>query len=309
MKNNLALLVLVVLLVSLSSAASALEIEEYTAAAYIVDSKLQEEVSLKIYNDREEPLVRFIYPFGGRLKNLTVYDSVGELEYSSKYTGEKTYVTCTLRKPLSTGRDYKITYKFYLDGQITRKETTYILSTSHSLLANVENFDFTIVLPEGYGIAGESVSPRPGKFGSDGRHVILEWNLYEPIPPELREFDAIVLYESLFGEKPLWWEGKENYIYLTVAAVVLIASVALLRRFRRKQTNDKIDILKDDEQAIMRLILEHDGIDQREIQRETDFSKTKVSKILSELEKRGVVRKEQVGRRNKIFLTKKLKEP
>ena len=118
-----------------------------------------------------------------------------------------------------------------------------------------------------------------------------------------------MLYENLLGEKPPWWEGKENYIYLAILAVMLAASVYLFRRFKRKRTNDKIDILKEDEQAIMRLIIEKDGIDQREIQRVTDFSKTKVSKILSELEKRGVIRKEQAGRRNKIFLTKKLREP
>ena len=164
------IVVLIGLLVFLSSPVFALEIEEYQVTAYIVDSKLQEEVTLEVHNDREEPLARFTYPFGGGLKNLTVHDSVGKLEYSSKYTGEKTYVTCTLRKPLSMGRDYDITYRFYLDGQITRKESTYILSTSHSLLANVKNFDFTIALPEGYGIAGQSVSPHPGKFMSDGRH-------------------------------------------------------------------------------------------------------------------------------------------
>jgi uncharacterized membrane protein len=303
------LVVLIGLLVFFSSPAFALEIEEYQATANIVDSKLLEEVTLKIHNDNEEPLVRFTYPFGDRLKNLTVYDSAGKLEYSSKYTGEKTYVISTLRKPLSTGKEYHITYKFYLDDQITRKETTYILSTSHSLLANVKTFDFTIALPEGYGIAGQSVSPHPGKFMSDGRRVVLEWNLHEPIPPELRQFDVIVLYENLLGEKRPWWEGKENYIYLAIVAVISAGSFYLLRRFRKKQTNDKIDILKEDEQAIMRLIIEKDGIDQREIQRETDFSKTKVSKILSELEKRGVIRKEQTGRRNKIFLTKKLKEP
>ena len=300
--------VIIYLLVFLSGSVYALEIEEYKATAYVIDNKLQEEVTIKVYNDREEPLVRFTYPFGGKLKNLSVHDSVGELEHSSKYTGDKTYVTGTLRKPLSAGNYYEITYKFYLDDQITRKETTYILSTTHSLLANVKSFDFTIALPEGYGIAGRSVSPHPGKFMSDGRHVILEWNLQEPIPPELREFDAIVLYENLLGEKLPWWEGKQTYLYLVMAAAISAGSFYVFKRFRKKQTNDKIGILKEDEQAIMRLIMDQDGIDQREIQRETDFSKTKVSKILSELEKRGVIRKEQAGRRNKIFLTKKLKE-
>ena len=74
------------------------------------------------------------------------------------------------------------------------------------------------------------------------------------------------------------------------------------------QEGKKIDILKGDEQAILKLVMEEDGIDQRKIQEITDFSKAKVSKIISELEKRGVVRKEQIGRRNKIYLAGKLRE-
>lgn len=299
------IVMLIGLLVFLSAPVFALEISEYQATVYIMDRRLQEEITLKIYNNQEEPLAEFTYPFSGRLQSLAVHDPEGKLEHSLKYTGEQTYVTSTLRNPLLAGEDYIITYKFYLDGQITRKESTYILSTSHSLLATVKNFDFTIALPEGYGVVGQSVSPKPGEFTSDGRRVILHWNLNEPIPAALREFKAIVLYENLLGER---YAGLESKVYYIAIISILIVSVYLFSRFKKKQTNNKIEILKEDEQAIMRLIIEKDGIDQREIQRKTDFSKTKVSKILSELEKRGVIRKEQVGRRNKIFLTEKLRE-
>ncbi|MFV2040863.1 MAG: helix-turn-helix transcriptional regulator [Candidatus Hydrothermarchaeales archaeon] len=44
------------------------------------------------------------------------------------------------------------------------------------------------------------------------------------------------------------------------------------------------------------------------MQRKTDFSKTKVSKILSELERREAIRKESMGKKNKIYLTEKLKD-
>lgn len=303
------ILILIGFLVFLFTPVHALEISEYQVTSYIVGNQFQEEVTFRIKNNQEEPLTKFTYPFGGILQNLTVYDSEGKLEYSSKYTGEKTYVKSILRKPLPTGGEYWITYKFYMDGQVTQKEGTYILSTSHSLLANVKNFGFTIALPEGYGVTDHSVSPTPEGIMSDGRRVILEWNLEEPIPAALREFNAIVLYENLLGERHPWWKGREDYIYIAIIVTILAASIYLSKRLKKKQTNEKIEILKEDEQAIMRLIIEKDGIDQRDIQKETDFSKTKVSKILSELEKRGAIRKEQVGRRNRIFLTKKLREP
>lgn len=297
--------ILIGLLVFLSAPVFALDILEYKVIAQVVNGGLAEKVTLKVHNDHEEPLTSFTYPFSGTLKNLSVHDAAGKLVHTSDYTGEKTYVRTTLKTPLLEGEDYLIIYEFFLDRQSIKRENTYILSTSHSLLANVKTFDFIITLPEGYGLMGQSVSPKPEKILSDGRHVILEWDLNEPIPPSLREFTIIVLYEQLLIP---FWAGKEDYIYIAILTVILVSIVFLFRRLKKKHTNEKIDILKEDEQSIIRLILEKDGIDQREVQRVTDFSKTKVSKILTELEKRGAIRKEQVGRRNKIFLTKKLKE-
>ncbi len=91
--------------------------------------------------------------------------------------------------------------------------------------------------------------------------------------------------------------------------MLFIFAILLFIRLRTHESIEgKIDILKEDEQLILKIVAEEDGIEQREIQRRTDFSKTKVSKILAELDKRGAIRKETVGKKNKIYLTEKLKD-
>ncbi len=65
--------------------------------------------------------------------------------------------------------------------------------------------------------------------------------------------------------------------------------------------------MKDDERIIIDLVQENDGIVQMRLCDHTGFSKAKVSKIVSEMEKRKIVRVERVGRRNKLFLSEEFK--
>jgi uncharacterized membrane protein len=299
-------IILLLAFVLLAGGVYAQEITSYSVDTSIEDVVVHETITLTLLNTHEEGLTDFTYPFSGRLYNLVVTDSSGRtLRYSSDFKGGKTYVTTYFENPLLGGENYTIFYKFDLQGQITKMENTYILTETHSLLANVKNFALTIALPEGFGLV--EVSPGPNKIVSDGRRHILSWQLNEPIPIGFRGFKVIVLYEKLV---PPWWVGKEKHIYGAMVVIVfsLLGGIAYLRVRSKEKVESKIEVLKEDEQEIMKLIIENDGIDQRDIQRETGFSKAKVSKILSELERRGIIRKEPYGRRNKIFLTKKIKE-
>jgi hypothetical protein len=271
------------------------EISKYQVKSYIDKMVLQEEVYITLFNTHDQKLEEFTYPFNGYLEGLSVSDLSGELEFSSILKGGKTYTTCTFKDPLLPGENRTIRYQYFINDRIDKKENTYILNTGYSILANVKNFELLLALPEGYGIVKEGASPLPDEKRSDGRRVFLTWKIEEPvlIPGE---FKVIVLYERLIGPKA-WW--REALFIAFIGAIGLGIYLKI-----KKSKLRKIEILKEDEQAIMKLVIEKDGIDQREIQRRTGFSKAKVSKILSELEKRGAIRKEPIGRRNKIFLKK-----
>jgi uncharacterized membrane protein len=298
-----------VVLLLLLAQVKAIEITNYRASLEIEDELARGEVTLSLLNDQNASIVEFRYPFFGRLEELEVVSGEEKLSFNVEVSGERTYVITPLPEPLEYGESYEITYRYLLRDVVERHENIYILSVTHSLFANVKNFEFTVALPPGYGVVENGVSPESTPT-SDGRRVILKWELHEPIPPEFKDFRVIVIYETLFEAR--------NYLYpallaLAVAVILFLSykylkargiSIRLLLD-RKKRLEEKIEILKEDEQKIMKLIIENDGIDQRDIVKITGFSKTKVSKILSELEKRGAIRKEQVGRRNKIYLAKK----
>lgn len=326
------LIILLLLVLILVPVASAQEISDYRVEAEIEGQTLYEKVAISILNNHDYSLREINYPFNGRVENLKSYDPQGGLESETKYIGDKTYVKVYFRGTLMPGGEYTVRHEFQTPQKISEYNNTYLLSTAYSLLANVKKFELTLRLPEGMGIVeGEAnIVPKPEEVTTDGRQIILRWTEKNPA-----EFRVFVRYEPLvvktppptttpapttlppinIPQFPAW------YSYLPILSAVLIIFLIILVSYimadkwrvklpfsKRRDISEKIDILKEDEQEILRIIMESDGIIQRKIQDLAGFSKAKVSKILSELEKRGAVRKEQIGRRNKIYLTEKLKE-
>src|SRR3989338_10653086 len=80
-----------------------------------------------------------------------------------------------------------------------------------------------------------------------------------------------------------------------------------LKETRKKQDYDEkfdflLKALNDDEKNIMKALKEQDGIEQATLRIRTNMSKTKLSIVLSELEKKGLVKKVPEGKKNRIYL-------
>lgn len=77
---------------------------------------------------------------------------------------------------------------------------------------------------------------------------------------------------------------------------------------KQKEKDDKFSLilstLNNDEKNIMKFVREQDGIEQSTLRIRTDFSKAKLSAILTDLEKRNLIKKVEKGKKNLIFLKK-----
>lgn len=302
------IVILILLMLSIGGA-TALEIKSYSASLEVKGGHAAQDITLNIVNRQETKVGEFRYPFFGNVRDVVVYGNGERIPFEKDASGGKVYIKANLSKKLDTNDAYTLRYLYNISGIVERRDDLYILTTTYPLFANVKNFNLSITLPPGYGLAENKVSMSPeGRVTSDGRRMILNWELHEPIPSEFGNFRVIVLYESLAPyEQP---PGGYTYVIVGVGVLILLALIIVLKREKMrkyfekkdKRYEEKIDILRGDEQKIMKLVIENNGIDQREIVRKTGFSKTKVSKILAELEKRDAVKKEQVGRKNKIFL-------
>ncbi len=83
--------------------------------------------------------------------------------------------------------------------------------------------------------------------------------------------------------------------------------IGSLRETKKKHDKDEkfeflLKALNEDEQKIMKAVKDQDGIEQATLRIRTGMSKTKLSVVLSELEKKGLVSKVPEGKKNKVFL-------
>ena len=135
--------------------------------------------------------------------------------------------------------------------------------------------------------------PTEGTQGTDGRRIFIEWNFENPKLGS--SIDVTVLYEEL--------QTNETMVLLGVLGVVLILAFIFVKS--RKTSYDIImPVLTRDERKVMEMILASDKkeINQNDVVRELDASKAKVSRIIKNLEIRGLIEIKHIGRKNKIKL-------
>ncbi|WP_457612124.1 DUF7343 domain-containing protein [Methanocaldococcus sp.] len=81
-----------------------------------------------------------------------------------------------------------------------------------------------------------------------------------------------------------------------------------IKRYLSSKCEMLWNFLTDEEKKIIELIREYGSITQKELVELTGMSKPKVSRIVSELEDRGIIKKEKIGRINKLALSDEVKK-
>ncbi len=76
------------------------------------------------------------------------------------------------------------------------------------------------------------------------------------------------------------------------------------KELKEDKFNFLMTALNEDEQKVLKAVREQDGITQATLRIRTDLSKTKLSFILTDLEKKGLISKQLKGKTNQIFLKK-----
>jgi len=150
---------------------------------------------------------------------------------------------------------------------------------------DVEPGDYTIIARSGDMVAVENVTVK-------GR-VLFDLILFPEIeiaePPEIPEFKEL-------GEEDYSWFA----ILLSLSGLLII--FALRKRFSTRKREEK-EVLPEDLKRVLELIKAEGGrITQKELKKRLGYSEAKISLIIADLERRGLVEKVKKGRGNIIFL-------
>ncbi|HLC50902.1 MAG TPA: hypothetical protein VJH90_00830 [archaeon] len=155
-----------------------------------------------------------------------------------------------------------------------------------------------VKIPEGMGLLNQEnpFFPADANVASDGRRPILKWSR-DSLPAD-SSFDVSVAYESL----GIYSQFRMEYV-IALFAIIAIAFLGYGLYTKKAQVKLILPLMKKDEKIVLESILKHgQGVNQKSVVKETNYSKAKVSKVLNSLQERGIVKLERSGRTNKIFL-------
>ncbi len=222
----------------------------------------------------------------------------GNCEEKSEILGK--VVKCNL-KP-SERSDVIILYDLK---NVQKVSNYFVYKNSFKLNFDTKNFFIIIKLPEGTGLRKpieESYFPKNALIGSDGRRTTISWEKSNMKSGEI--FDVSVAFEKIGAVQnsfPL------EFIFLII--VIIVLALVFYQIYSKKSLKFIIPVLKEDEKKIFNVILKHgNGVKQKVVVKESGYSKAKVSKVLSSLKERGLIRLERVGRTNKIYIERKFKK-
>jgi len=215
------------------------------------------------------------------------------------------YIDCdTIKRDVGTNiicqelASDNVIYKFRGHGMVSDFEDLQLFNQRFPLTDLIDKISIVVKLPLGTALVEQSkisgtglqrFEPEWGKEGSDGRRIFVIW---EQENPKLGEtINISIVYEQIFGSQPI----------ILIAPLAAATFIIFFYLYRKRFLKDILPILTDNERKVVEILLrEKKVVDQRSIVKETDYSKSKISRILKNLEDRGLVERYRKGRTNMV---------
>lgn len=267
-------------------------LERYDVSVDLSGNTIHETIVITLRGP--SPPSDYVYLFAYPLSNVRVYDQEGALSFSS----EGDALIITLRAAPNTS--YTFTMEFDTEGYVQEMDKDrWVFSPTFSFDVPVRKFTLTVSAPKTFSFQSP-IHPNPTSFFSSKDVLSAQWERVELAPSE--EVFIIVNFKRVAPEPG----GASLWMFLMGA--LFLASLSFIAGFligkKRKKVREVYFV--GDEKAILDAIREEGGkLIQSTLTKKTNFSKAKISKILSELEQRGIIQKDKYKRTNVIIL----KEP
>lgn len=171
----------------------------------------------------------------------------------------------------------------------------YIFLKKVSFPDEASSAKITLNLDRGFILSDIGAFPIGYNITSDGEHISLVWNFKETKPGQTIAFFVGIedMGNSSFG-----------LFFWLIAIFILIYLVSYFTFSLIKRNKDSEKYLLDDEKNIIELLKksERNEVWQKNIQTSLGLSKAKLSRLLRNLEARGLIKKIPFGNTNKVLL-------
>jgi len=250
----------------------------------------------------KSPKGQFEYPLSFHIDDLKTNANFKNYECTPIDKTWGTLIFCDFSKATEDGR--AISMRFHTNENIKKFDKVFYFSTKIDIPENASRVVVKTVLDKGFVLVEKSdeptmlvpYSPKDGQEGSDGRHIFVVWERNDLTPND--EMHVSVSYEKITPDV------NQDFIFPLIGILILIIAVVMWMKLKGQKTvSTDINILMKDEKKTIEILKEHGGMcKQRDLVKETDFSKAKVSRLVKNLEERGIIKTEKTGRTKNIHL-------
>jgi uncharacterized membrane protein len=216
-----------------------------------------------------------------------------------------TYITCDIDDD-----EFVLEMSYRTEGLVTKREGVNIFRYTQGIQRPTESYRLKVLLPPGSGLAEGSnvslpvISPPSGVSGTNGQRIYVEWES----SPDLGQLSFQTIYRE--NSEPLEENGASGGLFWLIPAVIvsLIAAVVYFVVVSREEIESAYDELSEDEVDVLEMVRDNgSSMLQKDIVDQSDYSKAKISGVISSLEEKGIVKKSKEGRSNKISISRKYK--
>ena len=213
---------------------------------------------------------------------------------------EISVLTCNFSKNFIRGT---LNLEFWSDDVVKKFRDKYVFDADLSVFENVSSLSIFVKLPEKYWLSEkDSVFPTPDQILSDGKRIILKFSKTDMTSQE--PIKVRIYFEGYPGQS--FSISHLIVLSLFIFGIMVSIFVTYLRKVGSRSVK-LIEILDPEERKVIHIVKRAGGkINQKVIVRETDFSKAKVSRLVKNLERRGIIRVEKIGRTNIIYLKRNI---
>lgn len=227
------------------------------------------------------------YNLTDQAKNIAVSDDNGSIGYQIDHAGGNYLIVVPMNQPTRTlNISYVTSNTVFTSGSLS------IFFTVLSLGKPVANMSVAASLPEGNEVYQNSYSPADANIGSDGKRIILSWNI--------QNVDSPVVFSIKYSE-----QGSTAAIIFIVIAFMVGIIVFVYLYFREHSREEFMKGFRDDEKKTIEYIRLQKTALQSDLQKQFHFSRAKATRIVAVLEEKKLIEKKKYGRTNKLTWIKK----
>ncbi len=306
LKNLTCILCIITLLFCMGSRISAAEITTLEIADQITGVDINETIIITITNNS---LSSFMLPLPKSVTHVRSDETAVTLENN------------TVIIPLNC-KNCIVTVQYQIHDTIMM-DAKEIHTLSRTLVTRepIQTMSYTVELPKGHIINEQTANnpqivPMPQSITTNGEQIKIEWYRENPNLPE----QFVVTFRE--PEENEQWinigeEVKEGEVWiLMIVCLILGVSMGILghRTYLKQYKEEQLpyvpsSLLSPDEKKVMTLLeSSKEAMHQKELGKALNWSKSKVSAIVANLQYKELIRKEKIGRSYKVHLMKRMGE-